>query len=111
LDFAGPTRWRFRLTDPSGAFLADQSVELDATQWQFEAFTDPHHYLRWNAVPDRRLEHEAELLGAVGEWMAARVLGDIAPVLARQRRAVRLGLGPERSRSASRAGCSWRLGT
>ena len=66
LDFEGPTRWRFRLTDPGGAFLADQLVELDHGEWQFEAFTDLRRYLRWNAVPDRRLEHEAELVGGVG---------------------------------------------
>jgi len=83
LDFKGPTGWRFRLTDPAGGFLADQLVELDRGEWQFEAFTDLRGYLRWNAVPDRRLEHEAELVGGVGEWIAARGPGGIGAVAGR----------------------------
>jgi hypothetical protein len=40
MDWAGPTRWRWRLTEADGgAFVADHPVELDAGEWQFEAFT------------------------------------------------------------------------
>lgn len=94
LDFESPTRWRFRLTDATGEFLADYGVELDAGEWQFEAFTDLRGYLRWNATPDRLLEHEAELVAAVGEWITSQVLGPVAPALAQRRKAVRLELPP-----------------
>jgi hypothetical protein len=78
LDWAGPTRWRWRLTEADGgAFVADHQVELDAGEWQFEAFTDLHRYLKWNAVPDRRLASEAELAAQVGEWIGNRVLGRV----------------------------------
>jgi hypothetical protein len=90
LDFAGPTKWRFRLTDAVGNFVADHSVELDPREWQFEAFWDLHTYLRWNAVPDRRSEHEAELVAGVGEWVGARVLSPVGAALARARGPVRL---------------------
>lgn len=54
LDYAGPTSWRWRLTEAGGGFVADHVVQLDSGDWQFEAFTDLHGYLRWNAAPDRR---------------------------------------------------------
>ncbi len=92
LDYESPTRWRFRLTDPAGVFLADHGVELDDGDWQFEAFTDLRGYLRWNATPDRLLEHEAELVAAVGEWIRGQVLGPVGAILAERRRAVRLEL-------------------
>ncbi|WP_179118191.1 CHAT domain-containing protein [Saccharothrix sp. ALI-22-I] len=89
LGYAGPTTWRWRLTD-AGAFVADHPVELDPAEWQFEAFTDLHRYLRWHAAPDRRLAHEAELVSQVGDWITARVLGPVAPALAAARRPVRV---------------------
>jgi tetratricopeptide (TPR) repeat protein len=90
LDFDGPSQWRWRLTDTAGGFLADHQVELDATAWQFEAFQDMHRFLQWNAAPDRRLAHEAELMEQVGDWIGGQVLGPVAAVLARERRLVRL---------------------
>lgn len=90
LEFEGPTRWRWRLTDAGGAFVADHKVDLDRGEWQFEAFTDLHTYLRWNAAPDRRLAHEAELVVQVGDWIGERVLGPVGVALASARRPVRL---------------------
>ena len=75
LDYTGPTGWRWRLTDPQGAVLAEHAVALDPGAWQFEAFTDLHTYLRQNTTPDRRTAHEAELVDQVGEWITAQVLG------------------------------------
>lgn len=89
LDYAGPTRWRWRLTD-AGTFLADHQVDLDPRQWQYGAFHDLHGYLWRNAAPDRRLAHEAELVAGVGEWITEQVFGAIAAVLARERRPVRI---------------------
>ena len=46
-DFVSPSRWRWRLTDEAGAFVADHQVDLDSGAWQFEAFQDLYGYLRW----------------------------------------------------------------
>ncbi|WP_076986609.1 CHAT domain-containing protein [Actinosynnema sp. ALI-1.44] len=92
LDYAGPTKWRWRLTTSTGEFLADHSVSLDETEWQYEAFTDLYRYLKWNAVPDRRVAHEAELTAQVAEWVRTRVFGG---VLAGVRGPVRLEVPPE----------------
>lgn len=90
LDYAGPTRWRWRLTDAGGVFVADHRVELDAGAWQFDAFTDLHRFLKWNTAPDRRLAHEAELVTEVGDWIGEQVLGEVGVALAEARRPVRL---------------------
>ncbi|ALG11106.1 hypothetical protein AOZ06_33270 [Kibdelosporangium phytohabitans] len=92
LDYAGPTKWRWRLTTSTGEFVADHSVSLDETEWQYEAFTDLYRYLKWNAVPDRRVAHEAELTAQVADWVRSRVFGD---VLAGVRGPVRLEVPPE----------------
>ena len=52
LDFDGPSRWRWRLTD-AGVFLADHRVELDPASWQFEAFDDVYGFLQRNVTSDR----------------------------------------------------------
>lgn len=91
LDCTGPMSWRWRLTDPNGRSLADHTVELDAGAWEFEAFPDLHQYLRWNAAPDRRLEHESELVTKVGDWITRHALApDVVAALAGARGAVRL---------------------
>lgn len=103
LDYAGPTQWRWRLTKASsGAVVASHAVELDPGEWQYEAFTDLDHYLRWHAVPDRRLDHEAELITRVGQWITNRVLGPIAPALAATRLPVRLDVPAEAAVLANR---------
>lgn len=90
VDYAGPTRWRWRLADAEGKELAVHTVELDEREWQFDAFTDLHRYLRAHADADRRLMHEAEMVVQVGAWLGERVLGKVAVELARARGTVRL---------------------
>ena len=75
------SRWRWVLTDERGAFLADHQVELDASRWEFEAFTGLQGYLRWHVAPDRRLEEEARVLAKVGTWAGEQVLGPVGPAL------------------------------
>ncbi|HEX5402871.1 MAG TPA: CHAT domain-containing protein [Pseudonocardiaceae bacterium] len=94
LDHAGPTKWRWRLTD-AGTFLGDHVVDLRGQEWQYTAFHDLHGYLRHNAAPDRRLRHEAELVDQLGEWITERVFGGLAAVLARHRRPVRIEVPAE----------------
>jgi tetratricopeptide (TPR) repeat protein len=102
LDYVGPTQWRWRLTDDQGEVLADHPVELDADEWQLDAFTDLHRYLRDNAAPDRRLANEAELVVQVGAWLAERAMGPVALELARARGPVRLVVPAEAAELAYR---------
>lgn len=96
VDFVGPTRWRWRLTDAEGAVVAEHAVELDDTEWQFAAFADLAGHLRSSAVDqDRRLAHEAATVVQVGAWLGERVLGQIALELARAGEPVLLEVPPE----------------
>jgi hypothetical protein len=76
-DYSGPLRWRWLLADEdTGRPLADHDVRLDAAGNEFRAFNDLYKYLRWHAVPDRRIASEAEIVARVGRWAARELLGD-----------------------------------
>ena len=85
VELADLARWRWVLTDDSGAFVADHEVRLDVSSWQFEAFADLSGYLSWNVAPDRRTEEEARIVSAVGEWIRSEVLGPVAGALVKAR--------------------------
>jgi hypothetical protein len=102
LDYAGPTRWRWRLTDARGGLLAEHDVDLDEREWQTTAFADLHGYVRANVDPDRRLAHEAELVAGVGAWLSERVMGQVALELAKEGGPVRLEVPPEAAELAYR---------
>jgi hypothetical protein len=87
-EFAGPTRWRWVLTGPGGKFLADHLVDVDASRWEFEAFTDLQEYLRGHTRPDKRLEQEAGILAQVGAWAGEWLLGRVGAALIAARPAV-----------------------
>ncbi|MGH8903906.1 MAG: CHAT domain-containing protein, partial [Egibacteraceae bacterium] len=83
LDYAGPTRWRWRLTGPGGRFLADHEIDLDPAAAELEAFADLYSYLRAYAAPgDRRAASETELVDRVGAWIGEVVLGPIGVAVA-----------------------------
>jgi hypothetical protein len=84
-DFRDLTRWRWALTGPGGALIADHEVRLDAGSWQFEAFGDLLGYLQWNVAPDRRAVDEARILAEVGQWIGGQVLGPVAEAMVRAR--------------------------
>lgn len=94
-DFADLTRWRWVLTDASGAFVADHEVRLDPGHWQYEAFADLLGYLRWHVAPDRRHEDESRIVAEVGAWIGSQVLGPVAGTLARKRPATVRVVVPE----------------
>jgi tetratricopeptide (TPR) repeat protein len=97
-EFLDLRRWRWVLTDASGAFVADHEVRLDPADWQFEAFADLPLYLQWHAAPDRRHDDEARIVGEVGEWIGSRVLGAVGPaLLLRRPAAVRVVVPAEAS--------------
>lgn len=81
LEYQGPARWRWRLTEPGGRFLADHEVRLDPGAAEYEAFTDLQGYLRWHAAPDRRSASAAEIVDRVGRWIGEAVLGPVGPAL------------------------------
>src|SRR5690349_10817836 len=93
-DWIGPTRWRWRLSEPadSSVGVVEHEVLLDPSVWQFEAFTDLYRYLQWNVSPARRREHEAQLLQEVGDWIGQQVLGAVAEAIGTRRGTVRLEL-------------------
>ena len=80
-EYADLTRWRWVLSE-SGKFLADHEVRLDSATWQYEAFTDLLGYLSWHVAPDRRAQDEARIVGELGAWIGAEVLGPVATALA-----------------------------
>ena len=75
-EFVDADHWRWLLTDRSGNFVADHQVALDRTDPEYVAFADLAAYLRREAVPDRRLASEAELVARVGGWIGRQVLGE-----------------------------------
>jgi tetratricopeptide (TPR) repeat protein len=82
-DYTGPTRWRWVLTDVSGAFLADHEVRVDERGSQYEAFTNMEDYISSFAAADRYVQDEARIVADVGRWLESEVFGPIAEVLAR----------------------------
>jgi hypothetical protein len=75
-DFQDPEPWRWLLTDDSGVVLADHQVALDPGEPEYEGFVDLAGFLRDRAVPDQRLQSEAELVDQVGGWIGNQVLGE-----------------------------------
>ena len=75
-DYQGPERWRWML-QAGDRVLASHDARLDELDWQFGAFADLPGYLRLHAVPDRRLEHEAEIIAHVGAWAGAAAFGQV----------------------------------
>src|SRR5437899_1743617 len=82
--FTDTEHWRWRLTDTHGAFKADHQVALNRADPEYDAFTDLYTHLRYHAAPDRRLEHEAEIIDRLGRWISAQVLGPIGARLVEQ---------------------------
>jgi len=99
LEFQSLTHWRWRLTGAGGKFLADYEVRLDKSSWQYEAFTDLLGYLSWHAAPDRWDEDEARIVGEVGAWIGAEVLGPVAEAMVKQRPATVRVVVPEEAKA------------
>jgi tetratricopeptide (TPR) repeat protein len=99
LEFGDLTRWRWRLTGAGGKFLADHEVRLDKSCWQYEAFADLLGYLSWHAAPDQWDEDEARIVGEVGAWIGAEVLGPVAAALVKQRPATVRVVVPEAAKA------------
>jgi hypothetical protein len=91
-------RWRWRLTDAAGTFLAGHEVRLETSCSEFEAFTDLQHYLRWSTTPDaeRRAADEGRVIAGLGAWIGEQVFGPVADALADARPAtVRVVVPPQ----------------
>ena len=90
-DFAAPgggLAWRWVLSEPGGAFVADHRVRLEAGEPGYEAFTDLYGYLRWRADPEDRVASEAALVAEAGRWIGERVFGAVGRALAERAPAV-----------------------
>ena len=94
----GDLTWRWVLTEPGGAFLADHRVGLVAGEPGYEAFTDLDGYLRWRADPEDRVASEAALVAEVGRSIGERVFGAVGLALATRAPAVVRVVVPESAR-------------
>ena len=94
----GGLAWRWVLSEPGGAFLADHQVRLVASEPGYEAFTDLDGYLRWRADPEDRVASEAVLVAEVGRWIGERVFGAVGRALAARAPAVVRVVVPEPAR-------------
>jgi len=74
-EFIDGNHWRWVLTDVNGAFLADHVVELDSSEPKNQALFALPNYLWHYAAPDKRDVDERRLLGEVGAWLGATVIG------------------------------------
>ncbi len=74
-EFSDVNRWRWRLTDAGGAFLADHSVALDRNEPKYQALFDLPAYLWQHSAPDKRDQDEGRLVDEVGAWIGEAVLG------------------------------------
>ena len=79
--YTSPSRWRWELTGPDGRLVADHDVQLDESDWQYEAFNDLYGYLHVHVIPDRRLQSEAEIVAEVAAWAGREVLGQLGDAL------------------------------
>jgi tetratricopeptide (TPR) repeat protein len=71
-----PLAWRWRLVDPgNGRTLADHPVVIDPAG-ELAAFTDLYRHLQRNADPAKRLVSQHRLLGEIGAWAGAHLLGE-----------------------------------
>jgi tetratricopeptide (TPR) repeat protein len=80
-DYAGPSRWLWRLIAPGGELVAAHRVDLDVGCWQYVAIGDLHGYLRLHAAPDRRLADEARIVHLAGRWIGEHMFGEVGRAL------------------------------
>jgi hypothetical protein len=77
VDVAGPSRWRWLLTDAeSGLAVADHQVELDPAASELAAFGDLYEYVRSYAAPDKRAVDEPRIVAETGAWAGSVLLGE-----------------------------------
>ncbi|MGH9721338.1 MAG: CHAT domain-containing protein [Bryobacteraceae bacterium] len=76
-DYRDAHHWYWRLTDAQGHFLADQEVQLNPADSEYEGFLDLPVYLATHSALDRRRDDEARLVRQVGEWMGRNFYGPI----------------------------------
>jgi tetratricopeptide (TPR) repeat protein len=83
LGYQGEDTWQWQLRDQAGGLLAQHGVRLDQANAGFQLATDLYRHL-WllDAEPARRRRSERELLGRVGAYVAAEVLGPVGQAIA-----------------------------
>ena len=70
--YESPQRWRWKLLDAAGNFIADHQVALDPSAAEYEGFIDLYGYLDSHAAPDRRHQDEERLVQQVGPGSAKK---------------------------------------
>ena len=71
-----PDAWRWTLRDHSGAYVQHHQVQLNPSDACYRALLDLPNYLAVRAAPDQRQQDERRLIGEVGDYIGAHVLGE-----------------------------------
>jgi tetratricopeptide (TPR) repeat protein len=80
-DFIDDTRFRWRLSEPGGKFLADHQVALDANAAEYPGYVDLHGYVRWNSVPESTAKDEQALVSRIARWVRLEVWGSVGDAI------------------------------
>jgi hypothetical protein len=83
LGYEGEDAWQWQLRDQADGLVAQHGVRLDQASAGFQLATDLYRQL-WlvDAEPARRRRSEREVLGRVGAYVAAEVLGPVGQAIA-----------------------------
>ncbi|MGH3190594.1 MAG: CHAT domain-containing protein [Streptosporangiaceae bacterium] len=77
VDFAGPMRWRWLVTDEdTGELVTDHQVDLESVPGEVARFQDLYGYARSYAAPDRPVEDGARIVADAGAWAGHALLGE-----------------------------------
>ncbi|MEZ0072486.1 CHAT domain-containing protein [Planotetraspora sp. GP83] len=76
VEVAGPSGWRWVLSEESGLILADHRVELDVGTAEYEAFCDLIEHLDRHRLPHDPVGSETEAVDRVSTWISEHVFGE-----------------------------------
>jgi tetratricopeptide (TPR) repeat protein len=83
VDFVDDTRWRWRLLDDTGAYLADHEVKLDPAASEYGGYCELYAFVHWNAASWSKSGSEQTLIERVAKWIRSEVWGDIGTAMFR----------------------------
>ncbi|MCP4702396.1 MAG: CHAT domain-containing protein [Gammaproteobacteria bacterium] len=76
-DRQSDTRWRWRLDDARGNFLADREVDLGKDDIHYKGLADLQGYLDFYGGREEDIRPHAELLDELGAWLGERLFDGV----------------------------------